>query len=696
MKEEEHSRDILSSEGTATKALSDIIPKSQFAAFQNRRTLEAYVELPTWEEVQERKLREEMVKIDLVLKIKNERVKIKAGLSLKHETLADRITKMNCPMFDIQLDQGIRDIAVPREFLSSIYGGNPQVTFPSIGKQFSARHKYDDFMYPSLDYNPEAAQVPGAPGLFFAVGDDAIGHEWNTVQRVITRIASGQWQYMGQYSMTPTESLTLRELAAQPEKFLTTWGRETCAKTWGQDVVRRVAARKRFKCQKPTEAQIQAVEDSGEYKRVTPEDIKAALLTGEEVMGVWEMRCVGYEEDFQREIVQRFEGWTPPPRKPRKKKAPEPNNALFSMVDEIEIKKEEVETRRLDVSFESETEKVPSDSDENPVQAIQSPVEFLRVYVEVPTWEEVRRRKHILMDDKKVKNEILDKIRNPRIKVKIQSEVDEDTLAERIKKMDSPFYDIKIPQADRDVEAPRALFSSLFGGNSRQTFPKIAKKFLDQHGLDDFMFPKLNWNPHVPQVPGAPGLLFLAGGHAKDMKMDINGHVLRVITCLEDGHWLYMGQYSFTPTESLTLREVAKQDSKVGVSSLRCFVVRKGWGRLIALRIAARKRFKCRNPTEAQLGRIDPAKLASIIAPDDVEAAFKSGEEIFGVWEMRCVGYDVEFQEKIVQGMKTWVPPPSQKPKREKKEAIIALRTSKGQKRKRSDESDEDSDEDTV
>lgn len=37
-------------------------------------------------------------------------------------------------------------------------------------------------------------------------------------------------------------------------------------------------------------------------------------------MGVWEMRCVGYDVDFQKEIAERFKTWTPPPRKPRKTK----------------------------------------------------------------------------------------------------------------------------------------------------------------------------------------------------------------------------------------------------------------------------------------------------------------------------------------------------------------------------------------
>lgn len=81
--------------------------------------------------------------------------------------LWDRIMKMNWPVYEVPVPQDIRDVAVPREFLSAIYGGNSQETLPSIGKRFLDQHGLDDFMYPSLDYNPGAPQVPGAPGLMF-------------------------------------------------------------------------------------------------------------------------------------------------------------------------------------------------------------------------------------------------------------------------------------------------------------------------------------------------------------------------------------------------------------------------------------------------------------------------------------------------------------------------------------------------
>lgn len=118
-------------------------------------------------------------------------------------------------MFEIPIPQDIRDVVVTREFLSTIYGGNSQETFPSIGKEFLAQHGLNDFMYPSLDYNPAAPQIPGAPGLFLKTCGH--GQEWPEVQRVITRIAPNHWQYVGQYKLSPAESLTTREWREQSE-----------------------------------------------------------------------------------------------------------------------------------------------------------------------------------------------------------------------------------------------------------------------------------------------------------------------------------------------------------------------------------------------------------------------------------------------------------------------------------------------
>jgi hypothetical protein len=96
------------------------------------------------------------------------------------------------------------------------------MTFPKIADERLAIHGLNDFMYPNLDMNPYAPEVPGARGLFFVPRpSDRPAEEWPEVQRVITRIASAKWQYVGQYRMRPAASLTKEEWASQDAKVCT-------------------------------------------------------------------------------------------------------------------------------------------------------------------------------------------------------------------------------------------------------------------------------------------------------------------------------------------------------------------------------------------------------------------------------------------------------------------------------------------
>jgi hypothetical protein len=113
------------------------------------------------------------------------------------------------------VDVSISGVTVTRDFLSSVYGGNTQQTFPSIAPEKLEIHGLNDFMYPNLYFNPCAPQRPGAPGLFFKAARGRPAGDWPAVQRVISRIDSNVWQYVGQYKMRPSISLTEEEWVFQ-------------------------------------------------------------------------------------------------------------------------------------------------------------------------------------------------------------------------------------------------------------------------------------------------------------------------------------------------------------------------------------------------------------------------------------------------------------------------------------------------
>jgi len=94
---------------------------------------------------------------------------------------------------------------------------------------------------------------------------------------------------------------------------------------------------------------------------------------------------------------------------------------------------------------------------------------------------------------------------------------------------------------------------------------------------------------------------------------------------------------------------------------------------------------------------------STVTYPEEVSQAFLSGEESIVVWTMKCVGYDVDFQQNLVEKLPTYVPKtPGQKgskpkntkaPRTSKKESTAKV----GQKRKHVEveSSDEELDGDT-
>lgn len=121
------------------------------------------------------------------------------------------------------MDQVTRETMVTRFFMSSEYGGNMQETFPRPRKKFLDKHGMDDFMFLPTEYQPEAPQLPGAPGLWFCTtaGEDLVG-TLRVFVKVILAAGSKKsvYQYQGMYEVHAANppSLTVQEWCDQPPR----------------------------------------------------------------------------------------------------------------------------------------------------------------------------------------------------------------------------------------------------------------------------------------------------------------------------------------------------------------------------------------------------------------------------------------------------------------------------------------------
>jgi hypothetical protein len=87
---------------------------------------------------------------------------------------------------------------------------------------------------------------------------------------------------------------------------------------------------------------------------------------------------------------------------------------------------------------------------------------------------------------------------------------------------------------------------------------------LAKHGLDDWMYPNSEYNPHCPLVPGFPGLMFTPDGlHGPGVDPEEPDVWRTIVRLLDEARWLYVGQYIGIGAKSLTKEEWLIQQPKV-------------------------------------------------------------------------------------------------------------------------------------
>ncbi|KAK0448108.1 hypothetical protein EV421DRAFT_1706184 [Armillaria borealis] len=254
-------------------------------------------------------------------------------------------------------------------------------------------------------------------------------------------------------------------------------------------------------------------------------------------------------------------------------------------------------------------------------------------------------------------------------------------------------YPVNLDPEIRDFAVDRRFMSQFWGGNTQETFPNIAQKFLDVHHTNDFMYLNLNMNPHAPQMPGAPGLFFSSRSNVGSAEWYRSG-TQRVFSRIDSKKWQYMGQYEMERAAPLTVEEWGRQHHAV-VSTWAHKVSQSGYG--TRYRAIVHLRYQLgRKPTKAEIDQaLQRGNQFKNVTKEQITRALRQGWLILSVWKMKCVGYDVGFQHDLVERSAGWVPPP---PKPHKNQGTPRT----GLKRKRQepldavDSDDESADEELV
>ncbi|KIK96152.1 hypothetical protein PAXRUDRAFT_32568 [Paxillus rubicundulus Ve08.2h10] len=225
--------------------------------------------------------------------------KIFGDIIKKEEMLSDnvvhrRLVLISHETYDVGLDINPRDATTTRGFISRNWGGNTQSTFPRIGEESLAQHGLDGFMYLNLLFSPHA--LP--PGFFFA---SSVAGAWPTVQRVAARLKTNTWLYVGQYQCMPARTFTTDEWKAQAPKVKQRWANTTSIQGCGEGIRAKIVLKRRLHRDHTKQELTDAIASEEKFVASTDETHQA-FDDGDTILHSWCMKCVGYDESFQREI----------------------------------------------------------------------------------------------------------------------------------------------------------------------------------------------------------------------------------------------------------------------------------------------------------------------------------------------------------------------------------------------------------
>ncbi|RPD55102.1 hypothetical protein L227DRAFT_615585 [Lentinus tigrinus ALCF2SS1-6] len=206
---------------------------------------------------------------------------------LKDEDLLELVSRDSLKPFPITLASTKRSVTVTREQLSRRFGGSTMDTFPRPHKNRIAVHGRANFMCISLDWNPHGPQKPGHGGLFFE-----------------TTVWPGDaWTANLKHSRTQVLFVKLQQWGNLPvhEKVRATWASEISESGWGKPIRARIHLRRTLG-RDPTREEVE--NELGAFKDVSKDDVRDAVDSGNECICAWSMKCIGYDEDFQLELIE--------------------------------------------------------------------------------------------------------------------------------------------------------------------------------------------------------------------------------------------------------------------------------------------------------------------------------------------------------------------------------------------------------
>lgn len=128
---------------------------------------------------------------------------------------------MGLERYPITADPSVTDNTFHRYFLRDTLGGSSMPTDVVVKTKkglLQQEHEVDFYLCPSLEFNPNTARIPGAPGLLMYGTPREDNRRSGAIQPIFTNISSTESQllYMGEYVLLTSRLLARQEWLEQP------------------------------------------------------------------------------------------------------------------------------------------------------------------------------------------------------------------------------------------------------------------------------------------------------------------------------------------------------------------------------------------------------------------------------------------------------------------------------------------------
>lgn len=232
--------------------------------------------------------------------------KAKKDKGFDDDAMEELLRNIGNDPFPVTLDAAIRYLQVSRKFMSFFFGCHNQKMF--VTEKVKGRRIC---FLNIVEGHPNGPRIPGFNGLLFMQEPHDGDHSLNGAELIVfSHLGKHRWLQQGIYRATLAPPLSQARWVLQNQSLKMWWANGIKVMNWGHDVRASIILRRDLQREPTVQELHEAYRSEEPFQNVTEQEILEAFDRGEQRLGIYALKCIGYDEEFQRDIAAKDpEGW---------------------------------------------------------------------------------------------------------------------------------------------------------------------------------------------------------------------------------------------------------------------------------------------------------------------------------------------------------------------------------------------------